>query len=189
MDNNLFSTAMMKVDPVIEKVSESNLHNPTPCKEWDVEALTNHLINELAWITPLLEGKTIKDVGDKLDGDLIKGNAGNSWTRYCKQASAAMVVTDPASIAHLSYADKPAQAYVDEVAADIIIHGWDLAQALGIDYDIDDKTAEAVTNATKDIMNMARTGGYVGEEVKTTEDASAMEKLLACYGRKNDWKA
>jgi len=189
MDNTLFSTAMMKVDPVIEHVSWDNMSKLTPCIEWDVRALTNHLINELAWIAPLVQGKTIKEVGDSLDGDLIKGNAKDSWTSYCEQASNAMVDADPDATAHLSYGDKSAQAYVNEVAADMIIHGWDLAQALGLDYDLDDKTVALVEKATKDIMAMAREGGYVGKELTVADGATPMDKLLACYGRKNEWKS
>ena len=36
-------------------------------------------------------------------------------------------------IVHLSYGDVPADHYVNEVATDLLIHGWDLARAIGAD--------------------------------------------------------
>ena len=183
MDNGLFSTAMMLTDKVVAQVNEANLHKPTPCTEWDVEKLTNHMLVELVWLAPLLEGKTIAEVGSKYDGDLLNGDAGAAWLQYCREASAAMQTADPAAMAHLSYADKSNQAYVDEVAADIIVHGWDLAQALGVEYMLDDKTCDAVLAAAKDVLPMAREGGMVAPEVTVDQNSSKMEKLLAAYGR------
>ncbi len=189
MDNTLFSTAMMMVDKVIDKVKEENFDKPTPCTEWNVKELTNHLLYELAWIKPLLEGRTIENVGDEFEDDLIDGNANNAWLKHCRAASAQMVRTDPNSIAHLSYADKTAQAYVDEAAADIIIHGWDLAQALGLEFKIDDKTVAAIRKATADVMKGARDSGYVAKELEVSDDASEQDKLLAYYGRSTNWKS
>lgn len=188
MDNTLFSTSMMLVDKLVGHVNSENLHKPTPCSEWDVEKLTNHMLNELAWVAPLVEGKTIAEIGDLYDGDLIKGNAAESWMKYCKEASSAIATADPAGTAHLSYADKPNQEYVDEVASDLIIHGWDLAQALGQPFNIDDKTADLVEKSVKDLLPMARQGGYIGETVAIDGNSNKMEKLLASYGRKINWK-
>lgn len=189
MDNTLFSTAMMKLDAVIKNVTPDTLANPTPCIGWDVHTLTNHLINELAWVAPLLEGKTIGEVGDELDGDLIGEDAAASWNKYCQAASTAMLTTAPDAVTHLSYADKTAQAYVDEVSADILIHGWDLAKSVGVPYEIDEKTAEAIKKATEAIMPMAREGGYIGKELPVANDAAPLEKLLAYFGRSNNWSA
>lgn len=187
MDNTLFSTAMMLVDKVIEKVKIEDYNKPTPCTEWNVKELTNHLLYELVWIAPLLEGKTIAEVGQVYEGDLIKGDAGVSWMKYCRQTSAQMAKTKPRSIAHLSYSDKTAQAYVDEVAADLIIHGWDLAQALGLDYKINDLTVSAIKKATDDVMPGARESGYIAEELEVDKNASEQDKLLAYYGRSVNW--
>ena len=36
---------------------------PTPCSEWNVRALVNHVVSEDRWTKPLVEGMTIAEVG------------------------------------------------------------------------------------------------------------------------------
>lgn len=189
MDDKLFHKSTHMVGAVMRELRDTDMTKPTPCTEWNVHELVNHMVNEIAWIAPLLEGKTIAEVGKRLDGDLLQGKPWAAWQEYAAEAGRAVMATAPDAVAHLSYADKPAEAYVNEVAADLIIHGWDLAQALGKTYEIDAATTEAVRQATADIMPIARKGGYVGEALAADESASPQQKLLADYGRSSNWSA
>ena len=49
--------------------------------------------------------------------------------------------------------------HLNEIGGDLVIHGWDLAKAIGASYIIDDETAMQVKEGTKAIMTMARQGG------------------------------
>ena len=53
------------------KIGPEQWSGPTPCTEWDVRTLVNHVAGEYLWVPEMLAGKTIADVGDRLDGDLL----------------------------------------------------------------------------------------------------------------------
>ena len=55
----------------LDGVGDDQWDLPTPCTEWDVRALVNHVVGEERWTRPLLEGMTIAEVGDRFDGDLL----------------------------------------------------------------------------------------------------------------------
>ncbi len=45
---------------------------PTPCKDWEVRLLVNHLVAEQLWVPPLLAGKRVADLGDGFaTGDVL----------------------------------------------------------------------------------------------------------------------
>ena len=45
--------------------------SPSVCDEWDVRALVNHIVSGNLWVPELVGGKSIADVGDRLDGDVL----------------------------------------------------------------------------------------------------------------------
>ena len=55
---------------VVERV-DGNWTAATPCADWDVRELVNHVVGEDRWTKPLVDGRTIADVGNYLDGDLL----------------------------------------------------------------------------------------------------------------------
>src|ERR671911_105737 len=107
---------------------------PTPCPDWDVRSLVNHIAYEDVWTVPLMEGATIAEVGDRFEGDLL----GDDPVAAARAAAAAAPIA-PASglvagrIVPLSFGDTPAEEYAYQLAADHLVHGWDLAAATGGD--------------------------------------------------------
>lgn len=186
--DDLLHRSIHMVDMIMHKVTVDDMEKPTPCTEWDVHMLINHIVYETAWIEPLLQGKTIQEVGDMYEGDLLQGKPYENWHKHMLSAVESASNVNPKSIVHLSYGAKSAHAYLNEVACDLIIHGWDLAKSIGMVYRIDDETVQAVLEASKDVLPMARKSGTVAEALAFTGDATPMEALLAAYGRDINWK-
>ena len=156
---------------------------PTPDADWDVRALVNHVTGELLWLVPLLEGKTIADVGDRLDGDVLGDDPLSTWQRARTEATAAITSVDPASTVHLSYGDRTAAEYVFEVGADVLIHTWDLARAIGADEQLDPALVEAVAAWFPAHEELWRGAGVIGDRPAVGAGADAQTQLLAAFGR------
>lgn len=156
---------------------------PTPCAEWNVHDLVNHVVNENRWIPPLLAGKTIDDVGDSLDGDLLGSDGYASWDDSRKQALAAAQATEPNATVHVSFGDIPADMYLSQVAFDHVIHSWDLARATGADEQIASDLVPFAHDFIAPQAEMWRQGGSFGSVVSLPAGADRQSELLALTGR------
>lgn len=66
-------------DRRVRAVRPEQWADPTPCTEWDVRALVNHLVTEQLWAPLLLDGATIEDIGDRFDGDQLGDDPVAAW--------------------------------------------------------------------------------------------------------------
>src|SRR5262245_27085944 len=76
---------------------------PTPCADWDVRALVNHITYEDRWTAPLLRGSTIAEIGDRFEGDLLGDDPVGAYAAASSEAAEAASRVDPAEIVHLSF--------------------------------------------------------------------------------------
>ena len=59
----------------------------TPCTEWTVRALVNHLTYEDRWTTPMLAGATVAEVGDRFEGDLLRDDPVGAFATASREAT------------------------------------------------------------------------------------------------------
>ncbi len=182
---NLFQRACERVGETVARIGDDQWGGSTPCTEWDVGALVHHLVSEIAWIPPLLAGKTIADVGDSLDGDLLGGDPKGAWQRSAEAAQAAMGEDGALDrTVHISRGDVPGGEYAFEVLADLTIHGWDLARAIGAPEAIDPELLDAVYPYYEPLVDLLKPTGAFGPVVEAPPDADRQTTLLAMLGRK-----
>ena len=183
MKKTLFETALDEAEQVIQRVDPKKYGAPTPCTDWNLQQLLNHLYNELAWVPELLAGKTVAQVGDALDGDLVGADPQAAWRRFADTARKAAVSTPPETVVHLSYGNRPAQDYLNEVGGDVIIHIWDVAKAIGQPFAIRDDIADVIYERSKDQIEEWRKVGLVGKATPLKPHSGAEARLLSLFGR------
>jgi uncharacterized protein (TIGR03086 family) len=180
----LYERAAAEFDARVQAVPDDGWSHPTPNTEWDVRTLVNHLVNENVWIPPLLEGKTIAEVGNAFDGDLLGDDPKGTWTRSVEKATQAM--REPGALdrtVHLSFGDTSGADYISQVLTDHVIHAWDLARAVGADERLDPELVEFSYSLLAPQVDDWRAGGAFGEEVRVPPDADRQTQLLGLTGR------
>jgi uncharacterized protein (TIGR03086 family) len=173
----------------IEAVGEDQWSLPTPCSDWNVRTLVNHIVAENLWTPPLMEGKTIADVGDRFDGDVLDDDPKRAW----REASAAAVESASQEgvmerTVHLSFGDVPGSEYALQLFADHVVHGWDLAAAIGAEQDIDPELVDACAKWFASIEDAYRAAGAIGPRPEVPAGADEQTALLAMFGRRPGWR-
>ena len=112
----------------VHAVGDGQWHDPTPDTEWDVRMLVNHVTVEQLWVPPLVQGATVADIGESLDGDQLGADPVASWDAAVNASRAAFGA--PGALdgtVSLSAGAKPTAEYCWEMTTDALIHSWDLA--------------------------------------------------------------
>ncbi len=169
----------------VHAIREDQWGLPTPCADWDVHALVNHLVYENRWTPPLFAGRTVAEVGDRFEGDLLGGDGKAAWDSSAAEAVAA-VHGDRAMerTVHLSFGDMPGQEYAMQLFADLLVHGWDLARALGADERLDPELVDACASWFAAVEEAYRGAGAIGPRPDVPPGAGAQTRLLAMFGRR-----
>lgn len=166
-------------------VRDLDMGKETPCSEWSVRDLINHLVYEDRWAVPLLAGKTVGEVGDEFEGDLVADDPHLAWKLASEEARVA--AQEPGATertVHLSFGDFSGGDYLDQLTADHLIHGWDLARGTSGQENLDEELMEHVHAWALPIEDMLKGSGAYGEKVEAPEGADPQTKLLAVFGRR-----
>lgn len=180
----LYVRATEVFDTRVRAVRPDQWANATPCTEWTVRQLVNHVAVEDLWVPPLLAGKTIADVGDAYDGDQLGDDPAAAWSRAL--AGARQAVQEPGAAertVHLSYGDERAGEYLLQLFADHLIHGWDVARAIGGDTDLPADLVDECTTYFARMEVTYRNIGAIADRVDVPAGADPQTRLLAAFGR------
>lgn len=181
----LFERSIAEFDARVQQIGDDQWDRPTPCTEWTVRDLVNHLVYEDAWAPPLFDGKTIEEVGDRFEGDLLGNAPKKAWGDASRAAlEAANSEGAMERIVHLSFGDMPGEVYLQQLFADHVIHAWDLARGIGADDKLDPELVEALYPWAQSMEELLKESGAFGERISAPDDADTQTKLLAIMGRR-----
>ena len=184
----LYLAATSSTLRIIKNIRPGVWNNPTPCKEWNLRVLVNHLIGENAWVAELFAGKTIAQVNGRLDGDLTGEDPIKAYVDTAGAARAA--IEAPGSmefICHLGAGDAPGSRYATELFIDTVIHAWDIAKGSDQDATLDPDLVKVCYEMVAPMAGILRRSGAFGSVVRIADDADLQTKLLAVAGRRADW--
>lgn len=170
----------------VNEVSDDQWDDPTPDREWSVRELVNHVTGEDLWTAPLMQGSTIEDVGDRFDGDLLGDTPIQTALDAAQEAIGVVVETLPShGTVHLSYGEERMDEYVHQLAADHLVHAWDLAVATRGDTRLDPTLVHEVAAWFAGREDRYREAGIIGPRCASHGDQQG--ELLAAFGRDPGW--
>ncbi len=170
---------------IVAGVKPNQWATASPCEGWDVWALVNHVVSGNLWAAELAAGRTIEEVGDRFDGDVLGADALAAYD--ASAAAAASAFEAPGALdapCAVSYGPVPGSVYAGHRFLDVLIHGWDLATATGQDATLDPDLVEGCSDVVEPQAEMLRASGMFGSDLSVAADADAQTRLLALLGRK-----
>ena len=173
---------------VVDSVTPAELSGPTPCDEWDVQALLNHVI---LWSSHSLERRAH---GESVAPELMERDFAaepDFAVAYRVQLDRALAAwADPAvwdRELDMMGAQTPAADVGALIIAELVLHGWDLAAATGQEYAVSDRAAEAALRAVEANAEMYRQYKGFADPVQAAADAPILDRVLALSGRDRAW--
>lgn len=169
-------------------LAEEDWSRPTPCAEWDVRGLVNHLLSENLWTPPLLLGMTIEQVGDRFEGDQLGEDPKHVWQQAAADSLVAVAQPDVlATTVHVSFGDISGAEYVTQLTVDHTIHAWDLARATGGDEHLDPELVELALDYLSIHAAEWQGAGVFAPPLAPPEEGGRQGELLALSGRSHSW--
>jgi len=180
--HELIPSAIDDFDAKVRAVPADRWDGPTPCTEWSVRDLVNHVTGEHLWAPHLLRGETLDQVGDRYDGDVVGEDPLGAWTAAAEQSRQSWLDAKAGSSVQTSMGPTPVEEYGEQMYMDLVVHGWDLARGAGLDDGIDAAAAEHILGYIEPQISAWAGYGVFADRVEG-DFTEPSDRLLALIGR------
>jgi len=154
------------------------------CSEWAVRDLVDHIVVGNLRVPELVGGRSIADVGDRLDGDMLGDDPVAAYDASAEVAAAAFRAPGAMDVpVGVSYGPVPGSVYCGHRFIDVLIHGWDVGRSTGQDLTLDPELVEACWEVVEPQIDMLAGSGMFGTAGSTPAGADRQTALLALLGR------
>src|SRR3954464_15376187 len=133
-------------------VGPDDWRRPTPCSEWDVRALVDHVVGANVRYQLLLHGAPTEQVEATRTVDHLGDDALASFVATadgvvaCFRGGGALE-----GVAHHATGDRTGRALLSMRILDAAVHGWDLARAINAGESLDDDVVAFLLAYTADL--------------------------------------
>ena len=179
-----FERAVDIAHAVMQKVTPGDLDKQTPCSEWTVRALANHMVGGCLLFSRAARGEAITE--RPAPTDLM----GNDPSAAYGQASEAAIESwnEPGALdgtLTIPAGQLPGNLAIGIHTTDQLVHACDLAHALGHDLTIPDDLAESTLTFMQSLITAERRGPGkpFGEAVAAPDGSNVQQRMIAFSGR------
>ena len=171
---------------LVDGTSPEQLGDTTPCTEFSVRDVINHVAGGANLFAAAFEAGSISDeeLGRLMGGDILGDDPSGTYRAATERVMAA--VRAPGAMegtATFPWGEMPRQAALGIAVFDVAVHAWDLAQATGQALELSDDLALEVLALGQAMGLDAFRGEMFAEEVLIVETAPAWDRVAAYSGR------
>jgi uncharacterized protein (TIGR03086 family) len=175
----LLERALDQAGTIVSRIRPDQASMSTPCAEFDVRALVNHLVFDMQTFAFNIGGG---EHGSP-DDDLI----GSDWSDAYATARVALEDAWRAKgvegTVKTRRGELPATWAVGQHLADLSVHAWDLATATHQSTKLDAEVARVSLDWAHGALKPEYRGKAFGPEVEVPENAPIYERLAGFFGR------
>jgi uncharacterized protein (TIGR03086 family) len=165
-------------------VGHDDWQRPTPCSEWDVRALVNHVVGANLRYQLLLHGAPSEQVEATRTVDHLGDDALASFVATADGVVACFHEDGALErIAHHATGDRTGRDLLSMRVLDAAIHGWDLARAIGADDALDDDVVAFLLAYTAGLDRGPQQRAFAPADADVPCNASPQDQLLHRLGR------
>jgi uncharacterized protein (TIGR03086 family) len=165
-------------------VGPNDWPRPTPCSEWDVRALVNHVVGACVRHQMLLHGAQTHEVEatrgvDHLGSDPVGAFAAAAdavVACFCEDGALERIV-------HHAAGDRTGRELLSMRVLDSAVHAWDLAWAIAADEALDDDLVAFLLACTAGLDLGPEQRAFARPDVDVPGNASPQDQLLHRLGR------
>jgi uncharacterized protein (TIGR03086 family) len=165
------------LEHVIHGIAKDDESKQTPCREFDVQRLTDHLLNSITTIGGFAGAEfPERDREDSVERQVILAArpALDAWHKRGLDGAVPF-----------GGGEAPAKMMAGVLSIEFLIHAWDYAKSIGREVDAPDSLSDYVMGLAKQIITPeGRTNVGFDDPVGVPADAGALDRLIAYTGRR-----
>ncbi|MBI1351436.1 MAG: TIGR03086 family protein [Actinomycetales bacterium] len=177
--------ALATVGGVVHRVTSDQWASPTPCTDWPVRAVVNHLVGMNLVFSALVGGEPMPTRVELADEDLA--------ARYDSSAELLLAAFSAPGALDGDIAGPLGSASGEERLQirlyDLIAHGWDVARATGQSLNLPEELVEhSLAFSSVQLHGVDRSGRFAPAR-SVPDSAEAIDRLVSFLGRDVNWSA
>lgn len=170
---------------LVAGVQAEQWSSPTPCADWTVRDLVQHVVFGQLAFARLLRGEPLEAVAPSASADHLGDDPSGAYRRSCEALLAA--AAEPGVLerpVRVPIGTVPGMVAVHLRVVEALVHGWDLARATGQSFDVPAELAEAELAFSRERLgSIPPDRTPFGRPQPVADDAAPLDRLAALLGR------
>ncbi len=163
---------------VLHGIADADLDKQTPCREFDVSSLTDHLMNSITVLGEAAGAQLPeRDTTDSVERQVVLAGrpALDAWKRRGLDGTVPFGTNEA-----------PAKMMAGILSLEFLVHAWDYAATVGREVNAPDSLSDYVMGLARNIITpQARSNAGFDDPIEVPVDAGSLERLLAFTGRRS----